>query len=331
MLFYFTGTGNSLYVAKGLERQPISIPQVMHREDLTFSDDRIGIVAPIYGHEVPAMVQEFLEKATFQTPYFYMILTYGNRHGGAAELAQELCARCGIPVRYINLVHMVDNWLPAFDMEEGQRKDKHVEEQLAAIQSDVAQQVAWIAPVTEADRAAHQAFLAGMRLAPPDVWQHLLRVSQDCIGCGGCIEACPYGARYKHPVTGRADKCDYCRRATPGQVPACVQVCPVRCRVFGDADNPDDPVARALAGNRHVYVVPPDFDAKPTLAYLNGTTPTDWPRRKDVPPALAAIGPLSSVVKAFGGLALFGVIGVFVKQLFWPSDSGKSSDKGDRP
>ena len=31
MLFYFTGTGNSLYVAKGLERQPISIPQVMHR------------------------------------------------------------------------------------------------------------------------------------------------------------------------------------------------------------------------------------------------------------------------------------------------------------
>lgn len=96
MLFYFTGTGNSLYVAKRLERQPISIPQVMHREDLIFSDDRIGIVAPIYGHEVPAMVQEFLEKATFQTPYFYMILTYGNRHGGAAELAQELCARCGI-------------------------------------------------------------------------------------------------------------------------------------------------------------------------------------------------------------------------------------------
>ena len=55
MLFYFTGTGNSLYVAKRLERQPISIPQVMHREDLTVSDDRIGIVAPIYGHENPVI------------------------------------------------------------------------------------------------------------------------------------------------------------------------------------------------------------------------------------------------------------------------------------
>ena len=59
MLFYFTGTGNSLYVAKGLERQPISIPQVMHREDLIFSDDRIGIVAPIYGHEVRPWCRNF--------------------------------------------------------------------------------------------------------------------------------------------------------------------------------------------------------------------------------------------------------------------------------
>ena len=44
MLFYFTGTGNSLYVAKGLERQPISNPQVMHREKMIISDDRIEII-----------------------------------------------------------------------------------------------------------------------------------------------------------------------------------------------------------------------------------------------------------------------------------------------
>ena len=37
-----------------------------------------------------------------------------------------------------------------------------------------------------------------------------------------------------------------------------------------------------------------------------------------------------AAVDVVRGLALFGVIGVFVKQLFWPSDSGKPSDKGDR-
>ena len=60
------------------------------RDPLDFTADAIGIVCPVYGHEVPPMVREFLQKAKFHTGYFYMVLTYGNRHGGAAELAQRL-------------------------------------------------------------------------------------------------------------------------------------------------------------------------------------------------------------------------------------------------
>ena len=81
MVFYFTGTGNSLYIAKQIEKEPVSIPQVMRQEHLEYRADAIGIVAPVYGHEVPAMVRDFLKRAVFHTDYFYMILTYGNRHG----------------------------------------------------------------------------------------------------------------------------------------------------------------------------------------------------------------------------------------------------------
>ena len=56
MLFYFTGTGNSLYAAKAIEPDPISIPQVIHQAPLEFTADAIGIVAPVYGHEAPPMV-----------------------------------------------------------------------------------------------------------------------------------------------------------------------------------------------------------------------------------------------------------------------------------
>ena len=74
--------------------------------------------------------------------------------------------------------------------------------------------VAWIAPVTEADRAAHQAFLAGMRLAPPDAWQHLLRVSQDCIGCGICqrvaLRLHPAGGGPGRACSGRCQTCLAC-------------------------------------------------------------------------------------------------------------------------
>ena len=60
MLFYFTGTGNSLYAARGIERDPVSIPQAIHQRSLDFTADAIGVVCPIYGHEVPSMVRGFL-------------------------------------------------------------------------------------------------------------------------------------------------------------------------------------------------------------------------------------------------------------------------------
>ena len=59
MVFYFTGTGNSLYVAKQIEEKQISIPQAIRGSGLSFSADRIGIVCPIYKHEMPMMVKEF--------------------------------------------------------------------------------------------------------------------------------------------------------------------------------------------------------------------------------------------------------------------------------
>ena len=62
MIFYFTGTGNSLYAAKQLENELISIPQVMKRKNLEFTADSIGIAASVYGHEVPPMVKEFLHR-----------------------------------------------------------------------------------------------------------------------------------------------------------------------------------------------------------------------------------------------------------------------------
>ena len=74
-------------MARAIEERPVSIPQVIHQMLLTFHSEQLGIVTPIYGHEMPMMVRQFLQKADFRCNYFYLILTYGNRHGGASELA----------------------------------------------------------------------------------------------------------------------------------------------------------------------------------------------------------------------------------------------------
>lgn len=117
MVFYFTATGNSLYVSKQLDPLVISIAQAIHDTDKHYKDERIGIVCPIYGHEMPKLVKEFIQSSTFETDYFYVVLTYGNRHGGASELAQKFFKEQGIDPSYINVILMVDNYLPVFDME----------------------------------------------------------------------------------------------------------------------------------------------------------------------------------------------------------------------
>ena len=168
MIFYFTGTGNSLYVAKYLDTELVSIPQVMKEKELSFQAETIGIVCPVYGHEVPPMVEEFLEKAQFHTDYFYMVLTYGNRHGGAAELAEKLCRSCGIRPSYINVLEMVANWLPGFDMDKQRKLDKKVEEHLRDIKADIDSRREMVAEVTEKDRDAHRQFLERMSGMPGD-------------------------------------------------------------------------------------------------------------------------------------------------------------------
>ncbi len=47
MVFYFTATGNSLYVAKCIDEYPASIPQIIKNSSI-YSDSQIGIVCPVY-------------------------------------------------------------------------------------------------------------------------------------------------------------------------------------------------------------------------------------------------------------------------------------------
>ena len=142
-----------------------------------------------------------------------------------------------------------------------------------------------------------------------------------CIGCGCCITACPYDARYKDITRGGiVDKCDYCLSSRQrGLAPACVSICPTKARVFGDADDPDSEVSKLLAANKDnlVYVKASQVDTEPTLVYIGQTTPTDWPRNAEIPAPIKGMGVASTAVSWLGGLCL---LGIGVRQLIRPSD-----------
>ena len=219
MTFYFTGTGNSLYAAKILDSEYVSIPQIMNSDSLEFKANKIGIVCPIYGHEMPLMVKEFLHKAIFHTEYLYVVLTYGNRHANAVELAEKALGDAGKRADYITTLLMVDNFLPAFDMEEQAKLDKGVEQQLSGIKADIDAQKREYQKVTCEDRMAHKGYLARVQQQPETVWADF-DFTEDCIGCGICTKVCPAGCIHmeNQRAVRTGENCQACY--------ACVHACP---------------------------------------------------------------------------------------------------------
>jgi len=93
--------------------------------------------------------------------------------------------------------------------------------------------------------------------------------AERCIGCSYCIQACPYGARYMHPVTHTADKCTLCyHRIQRGMLPACVEVCPTQARVFGDLESGASPLVRLKRMN-NTHVLKPALNTEPKVFYTN--------------------------------------------------------------
>jgi Fe-S-cluster-containing dehydrogenase component len=89
----------------------------------------------------------------------------------------------------------------------------------------------------------------------------------ECIACGACIEACPYGARFLHP-DGYVGKCTYCLHLVEqGLEPACVASCPVSCMYFGDLDDPASRVSELLRTRSH-HVLKPEAGTGPHGYYL---------------------------------------------------------------
>lgn len=90
-----------------------------------------------------------------------------------------------------------------------------------------------------------------------------------CIGCGFCVSACPYEARYLNPETKKVDKCDFCaERVARGQQPACVTTCTARAKYFGDLEDPSSEVYRLVYGRNARRIESAGVQPGPNVYYL---------------------------------------------------------------
>jgi len=123
-----------------------------------------------------------------------------------------------------------------------------------------------------------------------------------CIGCRYCEVACPYDARRfnwdkvteENPYVptwgtpeverrprGVVEKCTFCvhridrgleHGLMPGvdaaATPACVNICPVGARVFGDANDPESPISVFLRENE-TFRLREDYGTEPKVHYVS--------------------------------------------------------------
>ncbi|MFQ5439318.1 MAG: 4Fe-4S dicluster domain-containing protein [Paracoccaceae bacterium] len=102
---------------------------------------------------------------------------------------------------------------------------------------------------------------------------------EQCIGCGKCIDACPYGVRSFNPFVKAgadptkqaADKCDMCKeRVANGIDPSCVNTCQGRARIFGDMNDPNSEVSQLIAEHDLTKnVLLPEEGTDPHVFYID--------------------------------------------------------------
>ncbi len=90
-----------------------------------------------------------------------------------------------------------------------------------------------------------------------------------CMGCGYCVQACPYEARYIDHATGTADKCTWCyHRIVKGLPPACVLNCPTGARTFSTHVDGESCAACEFLKTERYDVLKEELGTDPHVFYL---------------------------------------------------------------
>lgn len=225
LIFYFTATGNSLFVARelaGEEGELISIPQEIDNPNPIYDAEEIGFVFPTYVHIPPAMVQDFFNRSTFNADYLFAIATYGAHHGGIMGKWDKLAKERGYNFNYLSTVLMVDTALNMFDMEQQKAIDKKIPEQMAVIIADVNSRKDWHQPIPEEQIAIHENYITmtGMDRVKPCLTrsENYVKVTDACIACGICASVCPHGSWTIGSVAIPEGDCESCM--------SCIHNCP---------------------------------------------------------------------------------------------------------
>ena len=241
MIFYFSGTGNSLWVVKRLadelQERAIDMAKIQDRDRQYYSlgkGEKIGFVFPIHGWRPPQLVRRFVEALNFKTDstthYIYVIVTCGDDVGSGVTVMEKALRAKVLHLNAAFSLTMPNTYVgvPFFDVDNPsvrKRKLKNAENRLRQISFSLKNEEN-VLQVHKGSLPRIKTYVLGFlfeRFLVKDCYFHVL---DSCEKCGLCIKVCPtLNIKMENQTLKWEGHCTTCM--------ACYHHCPTHSIRFG--------------------------------------------------------------------------------------------------
>ena len=205
MILYFSGTGNTKWVAEQLSNATndtiLSIPDELKKGTLHYTlkdDERLGICFPTHGWQPPHIVRDFLRRATFENVrYLYAVTTCGDNIGYAMSILRKELHHKGSSLDAAFAVVMPESnvcfsFLHLDTSESEARKIEAARQRMPHICKLVKQKASGIEELVKGAIPFTYTYIIGGFYNKHLITDEKFWVDTDkCIQCGLCAKRCP--------------------------------------------------------------------------------------------------------------------------------------------
>lgn len=235
MIFYFTGTGNSLQVAKNIAQHTnerlISISHCGKNEFTLEQNEIIGFVYPVYAWAPPKIVLQFIKNlkiSNYDNNYVFSVVTCGDNIGNTMKLVKRNLKKAGLPLHSGFSVQMPNNYIFMYDVDSKEletRKLSAADKTLERINKVIKDRTESIFEVVKGSFPGALTSIINPLFNKFALRTEKFYATDKCTGCGICQKVCNCDNIRVDGKPSWGKSCSQCL--------ACIHYCPVKAVQYG--------------------------------------------------------------------------------------------------